>query len=128
MPVRTLPLMTMAPEVLLYPCLPVGDRGLPDDFAGAGIERVQAGIGGGQQQLVVVNRQRARGAVAAGGFGTDAILPDQVAGAAIKRLEGVAGVGEINNSVVDDGRRLVGAAVVHRPNPGQLQTASRFRQ
>ena len=97
-------------------------RGLPGDLAGAGVQRVEAGVGGCEEQLVIVNRQRARGPVGAGGFRADAILPDQLARAAVERLQGIARVGEIDDSVVDDGRGLVGSAVVHGPHPGQLQT------
>src|SRR5262245_51968607 len=75
-----------------------------------------------RNNLFIVNRQGARGAVGAGGFRTKSSLPDQVASAAIDRLESVAGVGEIDDSVVDDGRGLISSAVVHGPHPCQLQT------
>ena len=99
----------------------VGDRGLPDDLAGARIERDHLGIGGWQENFVLIDGQAARRAVSHGGFRTDVVFPDQVARARVQRLHGVAGVREKHDAVVNDGRGLGGAAIVHGPGPDKLQ-------
>ena len=52
---------------------------------------------------------------------TDLVLPDQLAGRRVERLHGVHGVGEIHDAVVHERRRLIRAALVHRPHPREPQ-------
>ena len=74
----------------------------------------------GQDDLVLVDRDAAlRSRV---GIGAVGVLPDQIAGLGIQRLQDVPGVVQVHDAVVNDGRGLIGAGVVHRPAPHQLQT------
>ena len=72
-------------------------------------------------------RQAADGADAAVGIRADAVFPDQFARAGVQRLHDVAGVGEIDDSVVDDRRRLIGAAARSWPTPTPVADPSRCR-
>ena len=99
----------------------VGDDGVPHPRAGAGVERRQAGVGGGEEQLVAVDREVAAHARVAGRRHLHRVLPDEVAGGRVERLHHRADARDVHNAVVDDRRRRVPAALVHRPHPGQLQ-------
>ena len=74
-----------------------------------------------QKDLVVGDRDAANAAVARRLIGADARFPDQVSGLSIERLDEIAWARQIDHAVMDDGSRLVGARVVHRPHPLQLQ-------
>jgi hypothetical protein len=67
-------------------------------------------------QLVVVERHATHRDVDA-----ETLFPDQIAGLAIERLHDAAGVVEEDRSVVGERRGLIRAALVHRPDPLQLQ-------
>ena len=68
-----------------------------------------------RKNLVVINRYTAhrgsRGARAV------VIFPNDVAGASLECLHDVAGVVEVDDSVMDDRRGLIGSAFIHRPDP-----------
>ena len=68
------------------------DHAFPDDIAGARIERMQLGVGGRDEHLVLVEPQAACAAVGDGGGRTEAIFPDQLACASIEGLHGVGGI------------------------------------
>src|SRR5262249_14402980 len=95
----------------------VGDLSLPDELAVAGVEGVEPGVGGRDEYLVLIDREAAGSAVSARDLRPEVVLPDQVAGSPVERLHDVAGVGEIDDAVMDDGGGLIGAAVVHGPDP-----------
>ena len=80
----------------------VGDNGVPNDFAGAGIERDEMRVGSGHENLVLIDGQIARGASAAAllARGARASLPDQIAGAAVERLHNVIGIRNIDDAIV----------------------------
>ena len=69
-----------------------------------------------EDQQIAVERQPARR-----DLGADGVLPDQRARPCVERLDDPAGVGEIHRPVVDERGGLIGAAVAHRPHPGELQ-------
>src|SRR5260370_39266323 len=87
----------------------IGDGGLPNDLAGSRVEGVQSGIGSRYEHLVLINRQTSRRAVSPCGFRTDEVFPNQIASAAIESLHRVAGVRQVDDSIVYDRSRLVGA-------------------
>ena len=97
----------------------IADRGVPHGLAGSRVERHQVRVARRQEDLVVIQRDAAhRGAVRVGAV---AVLPNQFAGLPVERLQDVARVVEEDDAVVNDRRRLIGAAFVHRPDPFQLQ-------
>ena len=97
----------------------IADRRVPDGLAGARVERHQVRVARGHEELVFVHADAAhRGAV---GVAAVPVLPDQLAGLPVDRLQHVARVVEEDDAVVDERRGLVGAALVHRPDPLQAQ-------
>ena len=101
----------------------VGDLGLPDDLAGARIERHDVRVGGVQDDPVLVDRDAAvRPAAAPRGRKLPAILPQQVAGGGVERLHDVAGTGQEHHPVVHDRRGLLRPRL-HRPGPDQTEIA-----
>ena len=109
--------------------LVVDDIVLPDFFAGARVQAIDHAVRRVDEEIVAPETE------AAGFFGrragagrawrrTDAVFPDQVAGLGVQRLDGVVGIAQEHDPVMDQGRRFVGAALVHRPHPLQLQVAN----
>jgi len=99
----------------------VGDDGVPHPLAGAGVEGDQPGVGGGHEQLVFVDGEVPAHARVAGRRHLHLVLPDKVAGGGVEGLHHRADAREEHHPVVDDRRRRVPAALVHRPDPRQLQ-------
>ena len=102
--------------------LVVGHAGLPDQRAGAAVERRDERVARAHEQLVAVDGQIAAVRAAQRRGQRPAVLPEQRAGGGVERLHHVARVGEIQHAVMDERRRLV-APVAHRPDPGELQPA-----
>ncbi len=99
----------------------VGSRRVPEDLAVTRVDRHHVSIAGGQENLVLLDCDAANPAVAWRLIRTGPRLPDEVARLRIQRLHDVARAGQIDHAVVHNRRRLVGAGVVHRPHPLQLQ-------
>ena len=72
----------------------IRDLGFPHDFAGARVQRDQMHVGGGEIDLVLIQREAADGAEAVRQFRTDAVFPDQIwpvrASSACTMLPGLA--------------------------------------
>ena len=98
----------------------VGLDRLPRLLAGPRVERDEVGVGGGQEQLVAVERQRAGGARARVLGQPVAVHPDDVAGRRVEGLDDVARVGEEHDAVMHQRRGLV-VARPDRDGPFQLQ-------
>ena len=103
---------------------PVAGGVVPDDLAGLGVEREQVCVGGGDDQVALIDRHVAVGEIAAVGqhLGRQRALvfPDQVAGGAVERLHLVGIVEDVDDAVVRD-RGHLGGTIGHRPGPGHLQ-------
>ena len=100
----------------------VGHRHVPGHLAVARVERHEMCVAHRDEQLVVVERHAAHGGVAA-----EPMLPDQIAGLAVERLDDAAGVVQIDDAVVRERRRLVGAAFGHRRRPTPAAGPARCR-
>ena len=99
----------------------IGERRVPEDVARARAERDHVRVARRQKDLVLRDRDAANAAVARRLIRADARFPDEVAGLCVERLDDVARAREIHHAVMDDGRRLIRARVVHRPDPCELQ-------
>ena len=104
--------------------IPVGRGMVPDHLAGLGVERDDMGVGRGGDEIALIDRHVAGGEVLRVGDqpGREIALvfPDQVAGRRIERLDLVAEIEDVEHAVMDDGRRLGGAAG-ERPAPRDLE-------
>ena len=99
--------------------------GLPDQLAGAGIQRDDDVVPAHEVDVVAVERDAALALSVVGGERLlrrqlVPVLPDQIARRSVDRLDHVAGIPEIHHAVVDERRRLVDAGL-HRAGPDQLQ-------
>src|SRR6185503_20754199 len=88
----------------------VADARLPQQLAGARVERHHPRVAGGEENLVLRDREAAQAAVAGTLLGSGALLPDQIAGERIERLDDVVRVEQVERAVVHQRMRLVGAA------------------
>ena len=105
----------------------VGGPGLPDQFPVARVERQDRCPAGGGEDAVAEDRDvllhpAAESPRAIAGD-LRPVLPDQVAVGGVERLDHAAGMRQVHDPVVDQRRRLLGAGVVHRPRPHQLELA-----
>ncbi len=101
----------------------IGHGHVPDGLARARVEGDQVRVQRGRKNFVLIDGQVAHGAGPnAQARGPQAIFPDEVSRAAIERLQDVVRIGEVDDAVVDQRRRLIRSdAVVHGPGPGQLE-------
>jgi hypothetical protein len=98
----------------------IGDRVIPHDLAGAGIETDDVGIGRIDEDLVAEKRERAHrplGHVLAVIFARE--VPQEIAACRIERLHAPARLRDVHHAVMDEGCRF-GGARRHRPGPGEL--------
>ena len=100
----------------------VGLHRLPRFLSGPRVERYEVGVGGGEKQLVAVERQRAGGAGPRVLRQPVAVHPDHVAGRRVERLDDVPRTGEEHHPLVHQRRRLV-VALADRDRPGEVQLA-----
>ena len=104
--------------------VPVGSGVVPHHLSGLGIERDDMGVRGGGDEIALIDRHVAAGKVLRAGDqpGREITLvfPDQVAGRRIERLDLVAEIEDVEHAVMDDRRRLGGAAC-ERPAPCDLE-------
>ena len=105
------------------PVPPVGYRDVPQLRAVARVERHEAGVRRGKEQLLAVDGEVAAGAGVARRVDRHAVLPDQVAAASVDRLHHRTDARQVQDAVVRDWRRRVPAALGQRPHPRQLQLA-----
>ena len=101
---------------------PVGDHRRPDVLAVARVESDQPGIGGGENDLVLVDREVAHRPHPDLLDGTDLVFPDEIARRRVDRLHDVPRLHDVHRAAVDDRHVLVRADVVpDRPDPRQPQ-------
>src|SRR5206468_3209691 len=98
----------------------IADARFPQKPARRRIERDHARIAGGEEDLVLRDREAAKPAVAGTLLGASALFPDEIAALRIERLHDVVRVEQIEDAVVHERMRLVRAAFRHRPDPRQL--------
>ena len=97
----------------------IGHEHVPRHLSGARVERHQVRVAQREIQLVVVERHATHRDVHA-----EALFPDQIARPSVDRLDDTAGVVQEDGAVLGERRRLVRAALVHRPDPLQLEVLS----
>jgi hypothetical protein len=79
------------------------------------------GVGGREEHLVLIKRDASIAAIEVWRSWADAVFPDQLTGPGIQRLHNIVGVGKEDDAVMDDWGHFVGAPLVHRPSPFELQ-------
>ena len=99
----------------------VGNGRRPHLFAGACVERDEPRVGCRDEHPVLVDRHVAHRGDPSRLVRAHMVFPNELAGSRVERLDEIQRVGEIHDAVVNDGRRLVGLAFVHRPGPCELQ-------
>src|SRR6185503_6133417 len=87
----------------------IANRRVPKILAGAGVKRADVGVGGGENNLVLIHGDAAHGG--GSGVGAVIVLPNQVAGLGVESLQNISGVVEIHHSVMHQRSRLIGAAI-----------------
>ncbi len=111
------------PTCIAVALLWIGDGSLPHDLAAPGIERVQPGVGCGDEDVVSIDAQATRGAIRPRRIRTDPVLPDQIAGAPIESLHRVTRICEIDDPVMNDRGGLIRSTFIHGPHPREAQVA-----
>ena len=103
--------------------LRVGDRGVPDQLAGLGVERDEVGVAGRDDQLVVVDRLVARAARVHLVGKLVLVFPDQLARRAVESLDQLGRVLDVDDPVMDERCLLGPPPRRHAPCPCELQLA-----